>query len=319
MLPLKKKKLNRRTMASNPTPDDDDVALALAEDLADGCNALEVTLGIKQNTEAVIRAAIDAVLSARQAHATKLQTLRDRVADQQAADTAGTTNLTGCQLRFSLLFGKHFNSQWSLAGWPGQTTSIPTLQDQRFTLLNKMKIYFTANPASESADMGATAALCNTAHTNISNARAQVNLAETAEGNAFKARNDAMKVLRKRIRGLINELTQLLAEDDQRWESFGLNIPANPSPPVGIANLTLTTPATKKIHCLWTYATRMNGTRIKTKRQGIDTLWINAGTADGLEKTLEGFAPGDVVDVQVFPYNDGGDGPGSPVRTITVT
>ena len=172
MLPLKKKKLNRRTMASNPTPDDDDVALALAEDLADGCNALEVTLGIKQNTEAVIRAAIDAVLSARQGHATKLQTLRDRVADQQAADTAGTTNLTGCQLRFSLLFGKHFNSQWSLAGWPGQTTSIPTLQDQRFTLLNKMKIYFTANPASESADMGATAALCNTAHTNISNARA---------------------------------------------------------------------------------------------------------------------------------------------------
>jgi hypothetical protein len=46
---------------------------------------------------------------------------------------------------------------------------------------------------------------------------------------------------------------------------------------------------------------------------------VNAGTAGGLEKTLEGFTAGQVVDVQAVPYNDGGDGPGIPVETITVT
>ena len=45
-------------MAANPTPDDDAVLKALAEDLADGDHDHEVSIGIKQNTEAVLRAAI---------------------------------------------------------------------------------------------------------------------------------------------------------------------------------------------------------------------------------------------------------------------
>ena len=45
-------------MAANPTPDDDDILIALTEDLADGCHLHEVTLGIKQQTEAVMRAAL---------------------------------------------------------------------------------------------------------------------------------------------------------------------------------------------------------------------------------------------------------------------
>ena len=62
------------------------------------------------------------------------------------------------------------------------------------------------------------------------------------------------------------------------------------------------------------------------KSQGTITLksssladFINAGTTDGLEKTLPGFVPGVVVQVKAIPYNDGGDGPESPVADVTVT
>jgi len=319
LLPFKKKKINRRTMASNPTPENDDIAIALAEDLADGCHALEVTLGIKQNTEAVIRAAIDAAITARQNYTAAGVVVASQYDALQTADAAGEQTLTNCKLRLAKLFGQRFNPQWAATGWPDQSTGIPQSQDKRFTLLNSLKNYFTANPSAESAQMDATAALCLAAHTAISNARAAVNTAETTETDRLKDRKAAMKTLRKRIRGLIDELTQLIAEDDARWETFGLNIPANPSPPEGIADLTLTTPVAGKIHTTWPYATRMAGTRLLTKRQGIDLDWVNAGTVDGLEKTLDGFTAGEVVDVQAVPYNEAGDGPGSPVRTVTVT
>src|SRR5436190_14384408 len=47
-----------RRMAGNPVPNDPDDLLALAEDIADGLQTLEVSVGIKQNTETVVRGAI---------------------------------------------------------------------------------------------------------------------------------------------------------------------------------------------------------------------------------------------------------------------
>ncbi len=318
VLPDKKPKINRRTMASNPTPDDDAIAMALTEDLADGCDALEVTLNIKQNTEAVMRGALDTASAARLAYPAAVQLRQEKTALHLAADAAGKTTIANCRLRLVKLFGNPFTAQWASAGFPNQSTAVPDSMDQRFTLLNSLRLYFTANPASESVDMEATAALCLAAHTLVSNARQALNAAVTAESNALASRKAAMKSLRKRIRGLIDELGTLIAEDDTRYESFGLNVPANPTAPLGIADLILTLPGNGKIHAAWPYATRMGGTRLLTKRQGIDLVFQNAGTADGLEKTLEGFTAGQLVDVQAIPYNDGGDGPGSPVKTVTV-
>ena len=47
-------------MAANPTPTNDSVLLARCEDLIGGCQALEVELGIKQNSAATMRAAVEA-------------------------------------------------------------------------------------------------------------------------------------------------------------------------------------------------------------------------------------------------------------------
>jgi len=319
LLPQPKRKLNRRTMASNPTPDDNDLLQALAEDLADGNHLHEVAIGIKQNTEAVIRVANDGLTAAAQAYAAARLLVNERYTTLQGADQTGKNVLKGCKLRFAKLYGSFYNAQWQATGWPVGSTTVPDLQDVRFTLLNSLKVWFTANPAAESADMDATAALCAASHTSISNARAAVNQAESAVSTAKAAAESAARTLRKRVRGLIDELGTVLAEDDVRWADYGLNVPANPVAPAPIASVTLTASGNGKVFVEWSYATRMTGTRLLTRRVGTDDEFQNAGPVDGLEKMLSGFTPGITLQVKAIAYNDGGDAPDSPVAEVVVT
>jgi hypothetical protein len=120
------------------------------------------------------------------------------------------------------------------------------------------------------------------------------------------------------VRGLIDELGQLIADDDSRYEAFGLNIPAHPSAPESIASLTAVAQGGGKAHTSWPYATRMTGTRIMGKHIGVDDEPHSLGTADGLEKTLTGLAPG-TWELSVISYNDGGDAAPSPTFTLVIT
>lgn len=153
----------------------------------------------------------------------------------------------------------------------------------------------------------------------MSNARQAVNVAESGLTTAKKTLADTLRTLRKRVRGLIVELGTLMADDDPRWEEFGLNIPANPSAPEGIEDLTLTALGGGKVLAQWPYATRMTGTRIMLKRIGVDDEPASAGTVAGLEKVLAGQTVGQTIEIFVIAYNDGGDAPPSPTRSIVVT
>lgn len=98
-------------MAANPTPDDDDVLKALAEDISDGCDLHEVAMNIKQNTAATIRAAITSFDTMRLLRGQKEQLVEQKSAAHQGADEAGTTVLKNCRLRLVKVFGGQFNSQ----------------------------------------------------------------------------------------------------------------------------------------------------------------------------------------------------------------
>ena len=80
--------------------------------------------------------------------------------------------------------------------------------------------------------------------------------ADSAQTGAFNARRDAVDVLRKRVRGLIDELGNLIEDDDIRYEAFGLSIPANPSAPDSVASVTAAPLGNGRIELAWTYATR---------------------------------------------------------------
>ena len=128
----------------------------------------------------------------------------------------------------------------------------------------------------------------------------------------------AVKTLRKRVRGLIDELGQLIADDDSRYEAFGLNIPANPSAPEPIETFAAVAQGSGKAHTSWSYAKRMTGTRIMGRRVGVDVEAHSLGTTEGLEKTLTGLAPGE-WELSAISYNDGGDAAASQIVQLTIT
>ena len=317
--PKPKRKTNRRTMASNPTPDNPDVLRALADRMADGCHLHEAAIGILQNTEAAMRAAISALSNAETQAGVKKNAVSIAYDAVQTADKAGFERLTGCKLNLAQKLGQRWSAAWEPTGFPGQSTAVPDTQDKRFTLLDALKNYFNLVPAHENAGMGATAALCEASWTTLSDARQGVSTAESEQTAAFTARTTATDGLRKRVRGLINELETLLADDDPRWEAFGLNIPANPSAPEPVASVNAAALGNGRIEVNYPYATRALRYRIETFIVGVDTQWQNKASAKDLEVILKNFTPAQVVKVRVTAFNDGGDAAPSPEAQVTVT
>ncbi len=313
------KKTNRRTMSSNPTPDNNDILRALADRMADGCHTYEAPIGIKQNTEAAIRTAIATLGTAEFQVGKKQKAVDDAYTALKTADDAGFVTRTNCKLRLAQKLGQRWSAAWEPTGFPGQSTAVPTTMDPRFTLLDKLKTYFTDQPAHESAEMGATAALCGAAWDTLSTARQGVADAEQAQTDALDARTDAEGGLRNRVRGLINELGGLIKDDDSRYEAFGLNVPANPSAPDSVASVTAAALGNGRFELNWPYATRAVRFRVETKREGVDTEWQNAGSYKDLEAILKGFTAGQTVKVRVVAGNDGGDAAPSPEAQVVVT
>ncbi len=314
-----RKKTNRKTMSSNPTPDNNDILAGLADRMADGCHTHEATIGIKQNDEAAIRASIAVVEQKVFVAGQKKAAVDAAYTALQEADDHGKAVLTACKLRLRNKLGERWSAAWEPTGFPHHSTAVPGLQDERFNLLKKLNTYFTAVPAHESADMGATAAICLAAWTALSDARQAVADAESAQTTALNNQSEAMDGLRRRVRGLIKELEDLIADDDARWEAFGLNIPANPSAPESVASVAAAALGNGRIEVSWPYATRAIRFRVETFIEAVDTEWQNKGSFKDLEAILKGFTAGQTVKVRIVAGNDGGDAAPSPEGSVVVT
>lgn len=306
-------------MSSNATPDNNDILRALADRIADGCHTHEVSIGIKQNTESAIRLTITGLAQSELQVGLKKAALSDAFATLATEDAAGLEVLTNCKLRLAQKLGQRWSAAWEPTGFPGQSTAVPTTMDERFTLLDSLKDYFTAVPANESVDMGATAAICLAAWTALSNARQAVANAESAQTTAFGNRTTAENALRKRVRGLINELEGLISDDDARWEDFGLNIPANPSAPESVASVTLAPASAHRLEVTWPYAVRAIRYIIEIFIVGVDTEWRTGANPKDLTVILKGFTAGQIVKVRIVAANDGGNAAPCPEQQALIS
>jgi hypothetical protein len=120
------------------------------------------------------------------------------------------------------------------------------------------------------------------------------------------------------VSSTISELEDLLEPTDPRWEIFGLNIPANPNPPEGVATLSVTTAGTGRELAAWPYAVRAEDYRVFLKRVGVDTEFINVADPHDLEYTVRDLTPGSTIEIYVVPINDGGAGAASPTLSKVV-
>ncbi len=305
-------------MASNALPDKRDRLFALGDDMCDAAHDHEVAIGIKQNTEAVVRPALDAARGAESTFG-QCQVLRKTAnAAMTTADNAAKLFINRSKKRLSFFLGDSYSTEWGAAGWPNNSVAMPSTQDERFSLVNSLKLYLTTNPTQESTDMQVTAALALACHTTLSNARTALDLKVTESGQAKATRDAAEENLRKRMRGMITELETLLGPDDPLWHAFGLSRPADEDTPEAPSFTTATAGGSGIVLVDWDDPLRAERFRVWILVLGVDLEFRAVETVYDSDATLPGLTPGSTVKIRVTSANAAGESQPGPVAEIVV-
>ena len=263
-------------------------------------------------THLFYRGAIDATGAAREAFTT-------------LSDGAVKEWLEGYRKVMEGIHGKKANTGWQAAGFPAGKTGVPRNHEARLDLLSAGGAYLSAHPDYETSlprldlpPLAITSAAAGALYTPFLAASTLIATREGEEADAKSARDADLRALFEEVSATINELRDALASDDPRWEHFGLNIPANPSPPLGVTGLTLTAAGEGRELAAWLYAIRAEYYRVFRKILGIDLEPVNVADPADLEYTLKDLPAGATIEVFVVPMNEAGAGPASATVTKVV-
>lgn len=305
------------TMAANPTPTNDHQLLVRCHDMSAGCEALEVELGIKQNTASKMREVAEAARAA-MAEVGRLKGERGlRRKEFRQVDREAERVLGRCRLRLAALFGPRHNMQWEAAGFRHRSTMVPESLAGRQALLTGLAGYLTLFPEKESTDMGTTAAICTATHDAVQAARTAVKRSQTQLRAAVVAKRAALKKLRKQMRSLIRELDIVMAKDDPRWQRFGLRVPASPSMPKAVESVTLTALGGGAVEVSWPRARHARRYRVQLRRAGA-AEFENVKTLRGRDTILTSLPVGERLEVRVIAANQLDEAAPSPVGVVVV-
>lgn len=308
-------------MAANPLPTAQAPLLALAEDMADGLDAHETAVGVKQNTEVVLRAAIDAVRDAETDFGATKTGKVDASATLRIADSNARVFLKNARAVLAKVFGEDYGPAWEAAGFPNDSAAVPGTQEERLNLCAALATHFTAHAAHEVADprFKVTAAEATLRFEALSDARSAVHVASTLAGQKKVVRDAAVEALKTRMRGLISELGQLLGDTDPRWDAFGLNAPGAAETPDTPEALVVTPGAPGTLLTDWADARLAARYRVWIQIVGVDTAFRPAATVTDSDATLSGLGSGKTVRVRVTAVNDAGEStPSATVEAVTL-
>lgn len=179
-------------------------------------------------------------------------------------------------------FGPTHTLAWSAAGFDNDSIEIPRDDAGLESLLERMYLYFSNNPGQENMDpkVNVSAARAQTFCLAPGSAVGSLNGKAQDCGTKKGARDTAAQALRKRLRGLVQELGQSLADDDARWRQFGLNLPAAK------------------------YATHY---RFFTQRPDADEEPVHVGNSDEPMFHLTGLTAGGTLEIYVTAANAGAE------------
>jgi hypothetical protein len=305
-------------MASNQLPAGNDDLFTLGEDMADGLNAHEVAVGVKQNKEADVRAALTAAITA-QNNFKAAQTNKVALSTAVTVADSNAKAFIGSARRVLINYlGDGWSQAWEATGFPDQPTAVPGTQAKRQALLQSLQNYFTANAAQQNAPLNLTPARAGQLFTALADARSAAAAGNTTGGQKKNLRDAAVATLRTRLSGLMNELGQLLDDTDPLWLAFGLNLPGATNLPDPADNLVLTAGGPGVVLADWSDASRATRYRVFKQVLTVDANFVAADTVNDSDYTLSGLPSGKTVRVQIVSANDAGQGQPSAVVEIVV-
>ena len=305
--------------------------VGLLHDAADGAHQYGVAIGLKQNTEPVIRGILESVVgtpagpnnvppaqpglaslcdSAKRNKAKMAAALRSAISNGRALVIAAVNSLRPA-------FGSQWNSDWDAVGFTAGSLAAP---EHPAALLLKMRAFYAVNPSRELKDMNGiacTAASCQTAADAITAAETVSNQADTDFLTAHTNLLTGLTSARTILSGLQTELGQLLDANDPRWLAFGLDMPGHTGSPEVPQNLTATTgvAGTVTLHC--EHARRADGYRF-TLTNAADGAPVASVTTQDPEHTFGELTSGMKVNVVVSARNSTGESQACAPVAVTV-
>ncbi len=119
---------------------------------------LETTLGLKQNTEAALRADLADLTAKRFAYDTGASDSAAKASAVTVARPNARAFLTSVRDLFKNFFGPKPSAAWVAAGWPANSIAVPATSDLLLPLRQSVALYLTANPARKNAPLNRSAA-----------------------------------------------------------------------------------------------------------------------------------------------------------------
>ena len=224
-------------MAQNRLPENRAQLTGLGTKMLAGLTTLRFVLGITQITEIGFKTLLDTFTralsiynQARSSQQSAYDLYHARMSELDAWLKVARGILVGD-------FGNRWNTLWAQTGFPQPSTAIPRRMQDRIALVLKLAEFFTANPSYEVAVKGVTAAQATLVRKNVIAAQDALQASKTALETASAALQAAQLALTTHMRMLIAILRGLLAQNDPRWEGFGLHRPGmktTPAAPTGL-------------------------------------------------------------------------------------
>jgi len=298
----------------NPIPKPVSEVFTLAEKAGDGCHTHEVALGIMHNTEALVRADLATARTANQEYQAAKGAKVVATGSQSTADADAVAYIMAARDVLKPRLGTRWSAAWNQAGFINASLEVPSTLAQRMELVKSLELYFTSHAAHEVATLNVTAARAATVHAAFSTGASGANAARSEQVAKRDARDAAVETLRKRLRGLIAELEQLLGEDDERWLDFGFNIPSAGQTPEAPTGLTLRGGAPGHLVASWPATARATHFRVYKQVVGQPGDFVLAATVGDTDADLNTFASGVHVRVQVTAVNTNGES--QPSETV---
>ena len=318
-------------MSGNTIPLSYEPLVQLLTDAVDGASIHGTAVGLKQNDEAALRAALydlvgGPVGAGEQASPTIGLKARFNVAKAnksamtaalRTAQSNGRALAMACIGTLKLRLGNQWNSAWKEAGFIGGSLQVPS---NPVFVLQSLQAYYTLHPNHEvpqvTEAISCTASACAAATKAIAAAQSASNQSNVEAGMARNQIEQVMRTARLRLSGLREELARLIAEDDHRWYAFGFDRPSHVGSPDIPENLTAIPGAPGMLYVDWDDARRADTYRLRAADPAGKVL--AEATPQDSEATLTGLPSGLTVTLTVTARNATGESPASEALTVAV-
>jgi len=282
------------------------ISLLFASATAAGGAASTTDIELAQNTAARIDTDLQAAITAQTTYQASVAALPGKY----AAKTLATDNAYDFAVKaknvLKVYCGAQFCEAWVDAGFLTSLT-VPKSAEELESLLTALRAHFVANPSHENAPLSVTAAAALTLFNSLKNARIAVNDQRSDATDKRFLREDAVKQLRRRLRGLLNELDQLIEPLDARWLSFGFNMPGAPEVPAVPQNVVVEALSPGELHVTCDASPLADHYRFWKQVLGALTEPELAGSSDEPAFVVEGLTAGVTYLISVSAVSEGGN------------